>query len=240
MRADFDVSERLSDARSSRDPTYRQVPRQQQQAGTKVFYRDLLKPAVDWLLAFIALLFFLPFFIIIAIIIKRSDGGPIIFRHQRIGKDGKSFPCFKFRTMVPDAGQRLERLLATDPEARCEWEQNQKLRKDPRITPAGEFLRKTSLDELPQFLNVLRGEMAIIGPRPIITEEIHHYGQHFADYTSVRPGISGLWQVSGRSDIGYDERVSLDVRYVREQSLRLDLKLMFKTVWVVLLRRGAS
>lgn len=241
MRADFDMSNRISERPSSRElplrPTGRNV---HQESNSENFYRSIGKPALDFGLALIALLFFLPVFILVAISIKLSDEGPIFFRHQRLGKDGKAFPCYKFRTMVPDAKERLERLLETDLASRKEWTECQKLKKDPRITATGEFLRKTSLDELPQLVNVLRGEMALVGPRPIIAAEICHYGEKFADYASVRPGISGLWQVSGRSDIGYSERVQLDVRYVRERSFRIDIKIMFKTIWVVLLRRGAS
>jgi Undecaprenyl-phosphate galactose phosphotransferase WbaP len=170
--------------------------------------------------------------------IKR-DGGPAIFAHKRVGQSGKIFPCFKFRTMQVDAEERLRELLANDPTARAEWEREFKLRNDPRITPIGQFLRRTSLDELPQLFNVLRGEMSLVGPRPVIRAELTKYGDDVDYFLMVRPGMTGLWQVSGRNDVDYDTRVYLDTWYVKNWSLWYDIAILFKTIKVVLRRDGA-
>lgn len=178
--------------------------------------------------------------VLIALVLLVTEGGPVFFAHKRVGLNGRAFYCLKFRTMAKDAEARLENLLAQDPAARAQWERNQKLDDDPRITCVGEFLRKSSLDELPQFLNVLMGEMAIVGPRPIVDAEAHHYGDHFADYLSVKPGVTGLWQVNGRSNTTYEERVAMDVDYVRNRSFPRDLGIIAKTVKVVALGKGAQ
>ncbi len=170
--------------------------------------------------------------------IKR-DGGPAIFAHKRVGQSGKPFPCFKFRTMRVDAERQLRELLATNPAAREEWDREFKLRNDPRVTPIGQFLRRTSLDELPQLFNVVRGEMSLVGPRPIIEAELARYGDDVDYFLMVRPGMSGLWQVSGRNDVDYDTRVYLDTWYVKNWSLWYDIAILFKTVRVVLRRDGA-
>lgn len=169
----------------------------------------------------------------------RQDGGPAIFAHRRVGQAGVTFPCFKFRTMRVDAEQQLRELLATDPAAKDEWEREFKLRNDPRITPIGHFLRRTSLDELPQLFNVIRGEMSLVGPRPVIQTELQRYGDDVDYFLMVRPGMTGLWQVSGRNDTGYDTRVYLDTWYVKNWSLWYDIAILFKTVRVVLRREGA-
>jgi Undecaprenyl-phosphate galactose phosphotransferase WbaP len=169
----------------------------------------------------------------------RADGGQAVFRHERIGKDGKAFPCFKFRTMVVDAEQQLELLLASDPVLREEWERDHKLKNDPRISAVGHFLRRTSLDELPQLVNVIRGEMSLVGPRPIVQDELAKYGDDVDYFLMVRPGITGLWQVSGRNDVDYEQRVYLDTWYVKNWSLWYDIAILFKTVRVVLRRDGA-
>jgi exopolysaccharide production protein ExoY len=200
---------------------------------------DLAKAVFDRIFAALALLFFAPFLIVISMVIFFSDGGPILFRHKRVGRDGRTFNCLKFRTMANDAEQRLNAILEADPEARAEWEANQKLEDDPRITCVGEFFRKTSLDELPQFWNVLRGEMSVVGPRPIVADEARHYGENYRDYLSVRPGVTGLWQVMGRSRTTYAERVAMDVEYVRNRSFRMDISIILKTIKVMLARDGA-
>lgn len=179
-----------------------------------------------------------PLFLVIAIQARR-DGGPVLFGHRRIGARGRTFKCWKFRTMVPDAEAVLARLLASDPEARAEWERDFKLRNDPRITPIGRFLRTTSLDELPQLINVLAGEMSLVGPRPIVRDEVKRYGAAFHDYSRCRPGITGVWQISGRNDVGYGERVQLDRDYARNWSFVNDLRLLLRTPQVVLRRSGA-
>jgi undecaprenyl-phosphate galactose phosphotransferase len=169
----------------------------------------------------------------------RRTGGAAIFGHSRIGQYGNPFRCLKFRTMVPDAAQVLEELLARDPQARAEWRRDFKLKDDPRITPIGAFLRETSLDELPQLWNVLKGEMSLVGPRPIIEEELERYGDQVDYYLEAPPGMTGLWQISGRNDTGYEDRVALDSWYARNWSLWYDLVIMIKTVRVVLARKGA-
>jgi exopolysaccharide production protein ExoY len=179
-----------------------------------------------------------PALLLIGCLAKR-DGGPAIFGHRRIGADGRAFICWKFRTMVTNADQVLRDVLATDPAARAEWEADFKLRRDPRITPIGRFLRSTSLDELPQLFNVLKGEMSLVGPRPIVADEIRRYGAAFHDYTRCRPGITGMWQVSGRNDVDYGGRVRLDKQYACGWSLATDIKVLWKTVFVVVQRRGA-
>lgn len=195
--------------------------------------------ALDIAIAAVALLFFLPLFLLVAIAIKLADPGPVFFRHRRVGLGGKTFGCWKFRTMVVDAEQRLAAILASDPEAAREWHESQKLTHDPRVTWLGNFLRRSSLDELPQLFNVLMGEMSIVGPRPIVETEAARYGQHFALYCLVRPGITGLWQISGRSDVRYFERVLMDVRYVSSRTMLRDLRIIVLTVPSVLAARGS-
>ena len=185
------------------------------------------------------LVFFAPLMIVVALLIKLGDGGPILFAHPRIGRFGRTFPCLKFRSMAVNAEAQLQALLARDPAARAEWERDHKLTVDPRITPLGQFLRRSSLDELPQLFNVLRGEMSLVGPRPIVQAEVTRYRRYFRYYCQVRPGITGLWQVSGRSDLRYRRRVALDVVYARSRCLGLDFKILLATAPAVLARRGA-
>ena len=180
-----------------------------------------------------------PVFAIISLMIYISDPGPIIFAHKRIGKNGKPFDCYKFRSMIVDAENVLEQYLKDNPAAREEWEKDFKLKNDPRVTKIGAFLRKTSLDELPQLINVIKGEMSLVGPRPIVEAEIEKYGIFFKDFAMVTPGITGVWQVNGRSDTTYDERVSMDSWYVHNWSLWLDIWYLIKTFKVVLQRKGA-
>lgn len=197
-----------------------------------------LKRAFDLAGASVLLLLLAPFMLAIAWRV-RSSGASAFYGHTRIGQNGVPFKCLKFRSMRPDADRVLKELLAQDPAARAEWEQNFKLRDDPRITPIGHFLRRTSLDELPQLINVLRGEMSLVGPRPVVQDELQRYGDAAPLYLEAKPGITGLWQVSGRSDTTYAERVSLDAWYVRNWSLWYDIAILLKTVDVVLNRRGA-
>jgi exopolysaccharide production protein ExoY len=180
---------------------------------------------------------FAPLMIVATVVLART--GTVIYRHKRVGARGQVFECLKFRTMIPDADRVLHELLATNDEAKAEWLHSHKLRNDPRITPIGRFLRRTSLDELPQLWNVLRGEMSLVGPRPITREELLRYGRSSAEYLSVRPGITGLWQTTGRNDIDYRRRVAVDVYYVRNQNLFLDLYILAKTVRVVVSGEGA-
>jgi Undecaprenyl-phosphate galactose phosphotransferase WbaP len=193
----------------------------------------------DLVVATLLLTLIAPLMAALAVLVTLQDGGSPVYGHLRIGRGGKSFRCWKYRSMVRDSDARLRELLANDPAARTEWERDQKLRHDPRVTRLGAFLRSSSLDELPQLLNVLRGEMSLVGPRPIVQEEVYRYGRHFHRYCSVRPGLTGLWQVSGRNDVGYRRRVVMDVAYARKHSLRLNIAIMLATVPAVLWRRGS-
>ncbi len=180
----------------------------------------------------------LPVIIIIAIVI-RLNGQPVVFSHQRIGKGKKMFDCYKFRTMVPDAEQVLQKLIRSDSAVLREWRENHKLRDDPRVTGFGEFLRKSSVDELPQLWNVLKGDMSLVGPRPIVEDELERFGNKAKVYLSVRPGMTGLWQIMGRSNVTYSRRVSLDSWYVRKQSILFDAWILMRTAVAVFKRIGA-
>ena len=205
----------------------------------RILFFPIAKRALDIVGAGLGLVVLAPFFLIVAMMV-RADGGPAFFAHQRVGRGGKLFGCLKFRSMVIDSQARLEALLANDPAARAEWDATRKLKNDPRITRIGRFLRSTSLDELPQLINVLRGEMSLVGPRPVQEAEIdRYYGASAAHYMAVRPGITGLWQVSGRSETSYESRVALDVAYVSRPSLLADIAILLRTPVAVLSRRGA-
>ena len=184
-------------------------------------------------------LLILPILFVLAILVGIDNKGHIIFTHWRVGRNGKLFPCYKFQSMVPDAQERLEEYLEKNPEARKEWEESFKLTNDPRVTKLGAFLRKTSLDELPQLWNVLIGDMSLVGPRPIVAQEIKRYGDYIREYYMVPPGITGMWQVNGRSDTTYEERVAMDTWYVRNWSVWIDLVYLFKTVKTVFSGKGA-
>lgn len=198
----------------------------------------LLKRMFDLVAALMLLVLLAVPFAYMAWLIRR-DGGPAIFAHKRVGESGREFACFKFRTMRVDAEEQLRLLLASDPTVRAEWERNFKLRNDPRITRIGQFLRQTSLDELPQLFNVIRGEMSLVGPRPVIKAELVRYGSDVDYFLMVRPGITGLWQVSGRNEVDYDTRVYLDTWYVKNWSMWYDVAILFKTIKVVFQRKGA-
>jgi lipopolysaccharide/colanic/teichoic acid biosynthesis glycosyltransferase len=195
--------------------------------------------AFDIVAAASVLLLASPLLLLIALLVWMMDGGPAFFSQSRIGRDGRHFRCLKFRTMCVDADARLARLLAGDENARREYHADHKLRVDPRITRLGKFLRKTSLDETPQLFNVLRGEMSLVGPRPIVDAEVPRYGHRFSAYCAQRPGITGLWQVSGRNDVSYRRRVALDTTYSARKSLALDMRILVATVPAVVLRRGS-
>ena len=196
------------------------------------------KRVFDIVASFLALVLLAPLFLIVAVAIKK-DGGPAFYSHRRVGRDGAMFSCFKFRSMYEDSEKRLETLLAHNTEAKTEWEEHYKLKNDPRITRLGHFLRESSIDELPQLLNVLKGDMSLVGPRPVILKELEKYGEAKGTYLSVRPGLTGLWQVSGRNDLDYETRVALDVEYVESYAFRTDLIILVKTIRVVLEGRGA-
>jgi Undecaprenyl-phosphate galactose phosphotransferase WbaP len=198
----------------------------------------LTKRIFDTVTALMLLILLSPFLLIIAYLIRR-DGGPALFAHPRIGQSGAVFNCLKFRTMVVDAEMQLERLLQRRPDLRRQWESDRKLKQDPRISPIGRLLRRTSLDELPQLINVIKGQMSLVGPRPVVRTELKKYGAEVVYYLMVRPGITGLWQVSGRNDVDYETRVYLDTWYVKNWALLSDLKILLQTVGVVFRREGA-
>jgi len=197
------------------------------------------KRIFDVFVALLVILLTLPLFIIVAVLIKITDPGPVIYKHVRVGLWGRSFACFKFRTMVVDSDQVLEALLDDDSSARAEWKQCQKLINDPRVTPVGRLLRESSLDELPQLINVLRGEMSFVGPRPIVPSDMSRYGDRLGLYMSARPGLTGAWQIDGRSDCGYDKRVGLDANYVSNWCFSTDLSILVRTVGAVIDRKGS-
>lgn len=199
----------------------------------------VFKRSFDLIAVIIILIIISPFMFIIALLIKRSSKSKVFFLHQRVGKNGRPFPCIKFQTMYPNSKELLEQLLASDPIRREEWQQSFKLKDDPRVTPIGKFLRATSLDELPQLFNVLLGQMSLVGPRPIVLDEVERYQDGYYYYQLVLPGITGLWQVSGRSDVDYVNRVRLDEWYVKNWSLWYDIVILLKTFGVVLKRTGA-
>lgn len=198
----------------------------------------MVKRFFDIILSILLLLLISPLLIIIALLVKQ-DGGPILFFHTRIGQHNVPFKCLKFRSMAIDAEAKLAELLASDPKIKKEWDLQHKLLKDPRITKIGLFLRRSSLDELPQLFNVIKGDMSLVGPRPIVIEEIKHYGDHIHDYLSVRPGVTGLWQVSGRSDTTYKSRVAFDSWYVNNWSLWCDIVILIKTAMILVKGKGA-
>lgn len=199
----------------------------------------IYKRVFDLLFTIIGGLLILPIIAIVAVLVTVDSKGHPIFAHRRVGKGGREFPCYKFQTMVPDAGEVLKQYLAVNPEAKQEWEESFKLTHDPRVTKLGAFLRKTSLDELPQLWNVIKGEMSLVGPRPIVKAEIPKYGEYIHEYCMVPPGITGMWQASGRSDTTYEERVEMDTWYVRNWSVWIDLMYLAKTFKVVLAGKGA-
>lgn len=203
------------------------------------WYNRAIKRIFDLVCTIIGIICLSPFFLAVALWIRLDSPGPIIFKHRRIGRNGKEFNCYKFRSMCVDADVKLKELLERDPEARKEWETEFKLKNDPRVTRSGAFLRKTSLDELPQLFNVLTGDMSLVGPRPIIRDEIKKYGAFIKDFYMVRPGVTGMWQTSGRSDTTYDERVQMDTWYVRNWNVWFDIVLIWRTIAVVLKHKGA-
>jgi len=201
--------------------------------------RAIVLRSLDVIIAISALIFLFPLMAATAVIVFLQDGGPIFYAQRRIGYRGRKFACFKFRSMVIDSEARLKALLDSDPEARAEWDRDHKLRRDPRITAFGAFLRKSSIDELPQFFNVLRGEMSVVGPRPIVDSEVPRYGWRFQSYISVRPGLTGLWQVMGRNNTTYRRRVAIDHVFARSLTVRRYIWILIMTIPAVLLRRGS-
>lgn len=199
----------------------------------------LHKRAFDLVVAGGALVALSPVIGAAALAIRLQDNGPAFYGQQRIGRDGKPFKCLKLRTMVVDADAALQAHLEADPQAAREWAETRKLKRDPRITRLGQFLRKSSLDELPQLINIVRGEMSIVGPRPVVADELDYYGPDRRHYLAARPGLTGLWQISGRNDVSYESRVRLDVSYVQNWSLRSDIAIVGRTIPAVLRVRGS-
>jgi lipopolysaccharide/colanic/teichoic acid biosynthesis glycosyltransferase len=208
------------------------MKKKKKQYSKKYLYK-IIKTIFDLFFSSIFLIVGLPFFLIIALLIKLSSRGPIFYLQERIGKNKKTFNCIKFRTMHPEAEDILENLITNNEKLRKEFEETHKLKNDPRITNIGKFLRKTSLDEIPQFLNVIKMEMSIIGPRPIVKNEIQKYGKSYNKVISLKPGITGLWQVSGRNNLSYKRRVILDCLYVDNVSPLLDLRIIIRTFGVI-------
>jgi len=201
----------------------------------------LIKRAGDIGFSLLVLALGAPLLLLLAVLVKLSSKGSVFYCQRRIGRGYRGFGCLKFRTMRKDADRVLAQVLASDPELRAEFERDFKLKNDPRITPIGKVLRRSSLDELPQFINVLKGEMSVVGPRPIVWDELERYGRNMDQVLSVRPGLTGLWQVSGRNNLPYETRVKLDLFYARNRSFWLDLGIILRTIGVVLLPmdRGA-
>lgn len=196
-----------------------------------------IKRILDFSLSLIGLIVLSPVFLIIAILIKKESDGPIFFKHKRIGKNGKEIGIYKFRSMVPNAEELIKKFT---PEQMKEFKENFKLENDPRITKIGKFLRKTSLDELPQLINILKGELSIIGPRPVIKQELEKYGNNKEKFLSVTPGLTGYWAANGRSDTTYEQRMMMELYYVDNLSFRLDIKVFLKTVISVIKKEGAK
>jgi exopolysaccharide production protein ExoY len=197
------------------------------------------KRAFDIVAATATIVFFAPFFLLITVLLYATAGGPVIHLSKRVGRNGERFHAYKFRTMYPNSDEMLAKHLEANPVDRLEWERTHKLRRDPRVHWVGSLLRKSSLDELPQLFNVLLGQMSLVGPRPILEDDLDAYGSAVRTYVKLRPGLTGLWQVSGRSDTTFEQRVALDSRYYRDLSLFLDICILIKTVAVVVTARGA-
>lgn len=203
---------------------------------SKIKAYDILKRFIDIIIGTIGLIICIPIFIIIGVAIKIDSKGPVFFKHKRIGKHGKKLEIYKFRTMIENAEEAMKNFTE---EQKKEFAENFKLENDPRVTRVGKILRKTSLDELPQIINILKGEMSIIGPRPVVKSELEKYGSNQDKFLSVAPGLTGYWAANGRSDVSYEERMALELYYVNNRSLFLDMKIFFKTIGSVLKGRGA-
>lgn len=202
---------------------------------TKKNYK-IIKRTLDIIISGVGLVILFPFLLVIAIAIKIDSKGPILFKHKRIGKDGKTIYIYKYRTMLPNAEEMIKDF---NDEQLKEFKENYKLKKDPRITKVGRFLRKTSLDELPQLINILKGELSIVGPRPVIQEELERYGENAEKFLSVMPGLTGYWQANGRSLTTYEQRMKMELYYVENCTLLLDIKIFFKTIFIVFKKEGA-
>lgn len=211
----------------------------EEQVKSKRYFYLTIKRLFDIIVSGISLILLSPLFLIIGIMIKMDSKGKVIFKQKRIGKHGEPIYIYKFRTMIPNAEEVLEKMLKENPDIYKEYTTNKKLKNDPRVTKFGNILRKTSLDELPQLLNILNGDMSIVGPRPYLHREIKDMDDYYNDIIQMTPGLTGLWQVSGRSDVGFLDRCKLDSEYYHKRGIKKDLEIMFKTVGVVFLKKGA-
>lgn len=207
--------------------------------GGTIWRGRALKRATDVAAALSFLLLFSPLLISVILLLLFVQGRPLFIAHKRVGRDGRIFPCLKFRTMRTDADAVLDAHLESNPAAKLEWSASRKLKQDPRVTSLGHVLRTSSLDELPQLINVLKGDMSLVGPRPIVTDEMAFYGSRIQHYLTVRPGLTGAWQVSGRSDVSYASRVQIDVDYVTNWTLSNDILILLKTIPAVARSRGS-
>lgn len=223
--------------RVSTPPLPRSVPSARQLIEAQSKRSRVVKRTGDLLFSAAVLGLGSPLFLLLAVLVKLSSPGPVFYVQRRVGRGYREFGCIKFRTMRPDADRMLQTLLEQSPGLHAEFKKDFKLKADPRITPIGRFLRRSSLDELPQFLNVLRGQMSVVGPRPIVTAELERYGDQMDTVLAVRPGLSGLWQVSGRNNLSYPIRVRMDVSYARRQTFWLDLSIILRTIGVILFPR---
>jgi Undecaprenyl-phosphate galactose phosphotransferase WbaP len=205
----------------------------------KMAWNLWIKRFVDLAIFILGVILILPFLLVIACLVKSSSPGPVLYGHKRLGINGKHFTAYKFRSMVTDSKERLHKLFESNPEIKKEWDKNHKLQNDPRVTAIGGFLRRTSLDEFPQLLNILKGEMSLVGPRPIVDEEVSRYGEDFDWIFSVKPGMTGMWQVSGRSETDYAARVLYDSYYLQSWSVWLDIWILFMTFGAVIRGKGA-
>jgi lipopolysaccharide/colanic/teichoic acid biosynthesis glycosyltransferase len=199
---------------------------------------DLVKRLFDIVFSLSVLIFCAPVYLLLAGSIAFSSSGAVFYTQERVGKNRQHFYCIKFRTMIPDADLHLQEMMAQSDTLRREFSENFKLKQDPRITRIGKFLRITNLDEFPQFINVLKGEMSVVGPRPLVPEELERYGKDIDRVLTIRPGITGLWQVSGRNDIPYDQRIKIDVRYVKDRNFWLDLQIVFRTILLTVMTKN--
>lgn len=215
------------------------IYKSEEKVNNKVIY-NFIKRTFDIIVSFCAMILLLPLFVVIGILIKIDSKGPVFFLQKRIGKDGKMFKLYKFRTMHINADKELRRILANDEEARAEYEVNKKLEQDPRITRIGKIIRRLSLDELPQLINILVGDMSFVGPRPYLYREKKDMGNYYKKIILVKPGLTGLWQVSGRSDVSFDARLKLDEEYLEKVSLKLDAKIFLKTFFIIFKKEGAK
>jgi Undecaprenyl-phosphate galactose phosphotransferase WbaP len=198
-----------------------------------------IKRFMDMGMVIVGGIIILPFLLVIALLIKLSSPGPVLYKHRRLGQNGRELEVYKFRSMVANADEKLKAMLEADPNLRAEWETNFKLKDDPRITGIGKFLRRTSFDEFPQLINIIKGEMSLVGPRPVTQNEVERYGEDFRRIFSVKPGLTGLWQVSGRSDTDYEERIAYDSYYLQSWSVWIDIWVLYKTIGVVFRGKGA-